>query len=291
VALKVFASAPVTGKGAGTFEFSWDRDRRLVGINVVDAHNLYLETLAELGIVGLVLLAVTLVAILVALAHRARGPDRVLYAALFSAALAWAVHAGVDWDWEMPVVTAWVFALGGAALGARGSARSGLVTGSRSRAPLAMALLVTAVTPALLLLSQGPLQRASAALDRGNCAQAEQEAMSSIGVLAVRPEPYQILGFCDIYDGRAQDAVAAMRKAVEHEPGAWEYHYDLAIADSYAGIDPRPAQAAAMRLDTGDPVVAQMAPVLRTDAPARWLATAENAYAKALVSGRLTRRQ
>lgn len=51
-------------------------------------------------------------------AARLGGPDRTLYAALFAAGLAWALHAGVDWDWQMPAVTLWVFALGGAALAA-----------------------------------------------------------------------------------------------------------------------------------------------------------------------------
>jgi Flp pilus assembly protein TadD len=151
-------------------------------------------------------------------------------------------------------------------------------------------LLVGAVTPALILLSQGPLQRAADALYHGNCNRAEHEALSSIGVLAVRPEPYQILGYCDISDGRTQDAVAAMHEAVYQEPGSWEFHYGLAIADAYAGIDPRPAQATAMRLDPGDPSVEQMAPVLRTDSPGRWLATARSAYAHTLASARLTRR-
>jgi hypothetical protein len=30
-----------------------------------------------------------------------------------------------------------------------------------------------------------------------------------------------------------------MRKAVQQEPGNWEYHRGLVIAESYAGIDPR----------------------------------------------------
>jgi O-Antigen ligase len=289
VALKGFVSAPVAGNGAGTYEFEWYR-HRLTKLPVVDAHNLYLETLTELGVIGLLLLAGTLAAILVALARRVSGPNRVVYAALFSAALAWAVHAAVDWDWEMPVVTAWVFAIGGAALGTGEAARSSPVTGARGRVPLAAALLVAAVTPALLMLSQAHLQRAADAFDRGSCARAEHEAVSSINVLAVRPEPYQILGYCDISDGRAQDAVAAMRKAVQQEPGSWEYHYGLAIAEGYAGIDPRPELATAVRLDPGEPLVQPLLPVLRTHSPAAWLAAVKHAYSATFASGRLTLR-
>lgn len=64
------------------------------------------SVLGELGIVGLVLIVVPILVILGAFAWRARGPDRVAGAALLGAGVGWAVHAGIDWDWEMPAVTA-----------------------------------------------------------------------------------------------------------------------------------------------------------------------------------------
>ena len=39
-----------------------------------------------------------------------------LFAAVFAVTLIWAVHAGVDWDWELPAVGFGVFALSGIAL-------------------------------------------------------------------------------------------------------------------------------------------------------------------------------
>lgn len=287
VALKAFSTEPLKGTGAGTYEFSSYRYRRTPD-TVVDAHNLYLETLSELGVVGLCLLAATLVAILVTLARRIRGPNRVVYAALFSAMVAWALHAGVDWDWEMPVVTAWVFAVGGAALARRNSVVGSRRTDMRGRVPLVVALLVAAVTPALLMLSQVHLQRAASAFEAGNCARAQSQAISSINVLAIRPEPYQILGYCDISDGRTQDAVAAMQEAVAQEPGSWEFHYGLAIAESYAGIDPRPELNTVLRLDPNDSLVDQLRPVLGTNSRAIWLATAKRAYSTISASGRLS---
>src|SRR5205085_1577702 len=50
---------PALGSGAGTFEQFWLRHRR-ISANARDAHSLYLETLAELGPLGLGLLAATL---------------------------------------------------------------------------------------------------------------------------------------------------------------------------------------------------------------------------------------
>ena len=51
-ALAAFRSQPLHGTGAGTFEFWWSRDARASEF-VVDAHSLYLEPLAELGLPGL----------------------------------------------------------------------------------------------------------------------------------------------------------------------------------------------------------------------------------------------
>jgi hypothetical protein len=135
----------------------------------------------------LLLLAGTLVTILVTLALRARGEHRVIYAALLSAGLASAVHAGIDWDWQMPVVTAWIFAVAGAALAGEASARRASALGPRVRGPLAVALLVVAATPVLLMLSEVHLQRAASAFQSGNCTRADSQAVASIDVLSIRP--------------------------------------------------------------------------------------------------------
>jgi O-Antigen ligase len=286
-ALDGFSTAPLLGTGAGTYEFSWYRYRRLKGLNVVDAHSLYVQTLSELGVVGLLLLLGAIVGIIAALARRIRGPNRVIYAALLGGVLAWAAHSAVDWDWQMPAVTAWVFAVGGAAL-ATGRRTPSAPAGQRARVPIAVALLITAVTPALLMLSQGHLDTAASAFQTGACNRVESASVAAINVLSVRAQPYQMLGYCDISDGRPQDAVAAMEKAVQAEPGYWQYHYGLSIAQAYAGEDPRPQLRTALRLDPGDPLMQEMSLALRRRTPAAWLSIARSAYASTFASGRLT---
>ena len=54
-ALDAFSTDPLTGIGPGTYEFWWAENGSLPGF-VRNAHTLYLETLAELGIPGLALL-------------------------------------------------------------------------------------------------------------------------------------------------------------------------------------------------------------------------------------------
>ncbi len=112
VAWHQFERTPMLGKGAGTFANTWAQYRPEQDF-VVDAHSLYLETLDELGIVGFLLLVGVIVAILIRTVGQARGPNRPLYAAVFALMLIWALHTGIDWDWEMPAVTLPFFALGG----------------------------------------------------------------------------------------------------------------------------------------------------------------------------------
>jgi O-antigen ligase len=90
---------PLGGTGAGTFaaDYTGYPPAR-------DAHSLYLQAFAELGVVGL-LLVLALVAVPLAVALR-RG------LAVPAAGLAvYAVAAGVDWDWQLPAVTVAALAL------------------------------------------------------------------------------------------------------------------------------------------------------------------------------------
>jgi hypothetical protein len=71
---------------------------------VRDAHSLPIETAAELGIVGLLALALFAGAVGWG-AARAYRLDPVATAGPIAALAAWSVHAGLDWLWELPAVT------------------------------------------------------------------------------------------------------------------------------------------------------------------------------------------
>jgi O-antigen ligase len=101
VARELDREEPLLGTGAGTFGDYW-LALRPIPSDVRDAHSLYLETLAELGPVGLALLLAALAPPAVA---TARAGSRPLVAAAAGAYAAFLLHAGIDWDWEMPAVT------------------------------------------------------------------------------------------------------------------------------------------------------------------------------------------
>lgn len=118
VAIDGFEANPLVGDGAGSFEYRFARDRD-VSEKVRDAHSLPLETLGELGVVGGALM-VLFVGALVAGVLRQRkrrtaltGPQVAAVAGGFGV---WAVHASVDWAWQMPVVTGLALILAASAL-------------------------------------------------------------------------------------------------------------------------------------------------------------------------------
>lgn len=239
IAIREFDQAKLRGGGAGTFELAWDRWRPTAD-DVKNAHSLYLETLGELGVVGLLSLLTTLGAILWAILRRMRAGHRPLYAAVLAATLAWIMGAGVDWHWQMPAVTVWLFAAGGA-VAASATRRPSLVGTPPMpvRFALAIPLILLAALPYAIYSSQAWLDRANAAFEHGNCPAASRDARSSISSLGSRPEPFELLGYCAIRGDRPRQAIRDLNNAIDRDPENWSFHYGLGLARGSAGLDPR----------------------------------------------------
>ena len=103
VALDVTAAHPLAGHGSGSFEVDWSRERTITE-GVRDAHSLIIETAAELGVVGLVLLGMFLGGV-AASVPRALRRDPVVAVGAVAALAAWLLHAQLDWLWEMPAAS------------------------------------------------------------------------------------------------------------------------------------------------------------------------------------------
>jgi hypothetical protein len=284
--LNTFSDAPLHGRGAGTWQTLWAQERP-VQFDATDGHSLYLEVLAELGIVGLALLGGFLVLVLFRSAALARGPNRPLYAAIFAAFLGWAVHAGVDWDWEAPALTIVPFVLAGAVLARpKGTPTSPPLT-SRARVGTGLLLLLAAVTPALILLSQSKVNSGARALEAGRWEQAAADGRKAVSMLPMRPEPYEILGYANMELDRPTLAVEAMRKAVEKDPNSWESHYFLGLAQASAGLDPRRELDEAYRLNPREPLTIDARQGFKSTKPADLAREARDARRRALSAGRL----
>jgi O-Antigen ligase len=132
-ALRVVAQQPLTGTGPGHADLRWkgpDHGSQLYAY----VHNEYLQVAAELGLVGLVLLATMLVAI-AWLLWRARptGRARATWAGVVAAAAAFAVHSGFDFVWHLPAIVVTVTLLVGLVLPAPGTASAHQVSAPAPR--------------------------------------------------------------------------------------------------------------------------------------------------------------
>jgi O-antigen ligase len=139
VALSQWQENMALGSGAGTFALYWLKEESPSA--VLDAHSLYVETLAELGPLGLVLLGVTLAVPIVAAVGARNDP---LVAGAAAAYVAFLVHAGLDWDWEMPAVTLVGLLCGIGVLVSTRRDDNQIRIGARARGGLAVIVLVIA---------------------------------------------------------------------------------------------------------------------------------------------------
>ena len=381
VALDGFDDSWLHGTGAGTYRLTWELDRPAPPVKMNDGHSLYLETLSELGVPGLLLVVLALGTLLVGGLLRLAGPERHAYAMFVAGGAMLCLHAGVDWDWEMPALFVWLFGAGGVALAARAGAprrkpvaaavaaepvvvarrRAGAIrtpeevaatapvarlrpgaaplkrtqdetsvpapadeprarreaassplrqrprpraqtapasrgaaraaaarrgaaretaarrgaarrTAARRRAAAtgdqagrfgemgrtarlvaALAVLLVAVTPALMAVSQLSINQATDAWAVRDCPTAIDAALTATERLGVRPEPWRILGYCDARLGQYELARRAMDAARARDPHNWQLAYGQAIVYGVSGKDALPYAREAVALNPLDP--------------------------------------
>lgn len=230
-AAESFETRPLIGRGAGSFEAWWAQHGSLPEF-VSDAHSLYLETLAELGLIGFALIA-ALVAMGLVLSfvrlRRASGEARVTAAALSAAFLAYAAAAGVDWMWEMTVVTVVaivVLALltGSGLLPPQGVARLPVLRGRLRVAVGAATVLIGALViygEAAPLLADARIVSSQRAVERGDTSTARQHALDARSLEPWASSPYLQLALIDEQSGNLRDARAWIVEAIDRDSANW----------------------------------------------------------------------
>jgi O-antigen ligase len=236
VAWREWKVDPVLGGGAGSYQRFWLRHRRN-DLPVRDAHSLYLETLAELGPLGLALLLCTLAVPFAAVGAARRNP---FAAGALGAYVAFLVHAGIDWDWEMPAVTLAALACGIALLlAARGAGERQLGTAPRIVGATAAALLGSV---ALLGLVGNHAELASAnALDAEQLHSAAEEAQQARRWEPWSGTPWRLLGESQLQAGDVERARTSFLRGITEDRGDWELWLDVALvsrgAERRAALD------------------------------------------------------
>jgi cytochrome c-type biogenesis protein CcmH/NrfG len=119
-------------------------------------------------------------------------------------------------------------------------------------------------------VSQARLVEGVKAYKAGDCATANAKARASIQALGNRPEPFEVIGYCDAQAGFPSEAEKAMRAAIQRDPANWEYRYALALVRAAGGRDPRSDVRAARRLNPREPRVRDALARLRPNDPQGW---------------------
>lgn len=118
VAWESWKEHPLTGTGAGTFQYTWLQDRPGVQ-GVKQVHNLYLEQGTETGLFAFLAL-MGFVAVLLGYTGKAvwrsRGERRLLLAGLVSALVVYLTSSVFEWHWYLPASTMFFFILAAVAV-------------------------------------------------------------------------------------------------------------------------------------------------------------------------------
>ncbi|MDP9259964.1 MAG: O-antigen ligase family protein [Actinomycetota bacterium] len=234
---------PLVGSGAGSYAAQWFRERPSP-VDATNAHQLYLETLAELGPLGLGLLLTALGAPLVAGWRARRHP---LMAGVLAAYVAFLVHAAADWDWQLAAVGLAGLACGATLLVMARGSRARAV-GTYGRAALAATAMVFSGFALWSLHGAYPLAQARNAVDNGQWVAAQNHARTAIGRIGGSSAvPWQLLGEAQTALRKPDAARVSLRVAVRRDPSSWEAWYDLAVVSH--GAERRTAANKALTLN------------------------------------------
>jgi hypothetical protein len=226
VAVDEFQRAPVLGQGPGSYEAAWAQHGNL-DLFVRDAHSLYLEMLAEVGVVGFVLLAGALTAGVVAGVVRTlalRGDERSAAAALVALVAAYLFEAGFDWMWELTVVSVVAFLGLGLLVGPATSPQPTAIAPPKAwpvRAALSAALVVLLTFQLVLLLAELKVRDSREAAEAGDPVGAVSAARAASALEPWASSPYLQLALAQELGGDEDAARDSIEEALERDRSDW----------------------------------------------------------------------
>jgi O-antigen ligase len=250
-AVAEFRRFPVHGGGAGSFESWWARHGSFAYF-VRDAHSLFVQTLAELGIIGLLLLVAMLVVALVTGVRRWRNAgaaDQGAIAALLGAFTVYLLGAAIDWMWELTIVTVVGIAVLGLLTGPATAPVDASPTGPGPpwrRRSLVLGLVVTAfaLTAAelVVLLADVEVGRSQADARAGRFGAARADAVAASKIEPWAGTPYLQLALVEESRGNLGAARRAAGRSITRDSADWRPWFVLSRIDTGLG---RYASAAA----------------------------------------------
>ena len=250
-AVDQWQTRPLLGRGAGTYE-AWWAEHGPIAHFIRDAHSLYLETLGELGLVGLLLLVGALGTALVAALRRlraSRDEERLVIAALVAAFVAYAAAAGFDWMWELTVVSVIGMTLLGLLVGPATAAgprlqeitEPSLGDTRRTRARFAAGVATVVVgwllicAQAIPFLSSVKISDSQAAARGGDLDAALRDAGAARQLQPWAATPHLQLALVEEEAGAHELAIVWIDRAIDRDPQNWRLWLVAARIETAAG--------------------------------------------------------
>lgn len=269
-AIDVFEEHPIEGAGAAGFGTAGLRFRDSHFVNRT-AHGYVPQTLADLGIVGL-LASLALLAVWLAAARRGVGAARPAGTAVFCVAIAYGIQGALDWTWFVPGPTVMALVAAGWLAGFDPGGRAAAAPSGRTRIALAVAVAALALAAAWSAWQpERADRRAEEALSlagAGDFDAALEDARSAQRIDPLALKPLFAEGAVLQRAGRIDDARAVFREAVREHPADAQAWLRLADFELYERDDPEAALVAVERALYLDPM-SFAAKKTSTDARAR----------------------
>lgn len=222
VALDTFADHPLLGSGAGTYRFEWTV-RRDIPVVTSDAHNFYLQNLAELGLPGGLIslgLAFALIWLGVVVWRRGLGRDGPV---MLAVAIALLFSFGFDWFWRLGDTAAllMLFAAWIASAEAVDPTRRRSEAGTGFRISAAIACWFAVVVLAVPAIADRYVEASADSVRSGHIEKAIDQANTALKFEPWNPEPHLQLGTIAESRGQTELALAEFERASELEPEDW----------------------------------------------------------------------
>jgi tetratricopeptide (TPR) repeat protein len=221
-ALSEFRAHPLNGGGAGSWGAWWLQHGSLPGIYTEYAHSLYLETLGELGIVGLLLLGAAVVVSVIGAVRSALVLASGEIAAAAACGIAFFAAAAYDWVWQLAGLAVVGVGMLGFALGAFPStrahawARSGVL-----RAVLALVAVAVIIPQYVVLAAGSHIDNSQTAFKARDMATARSEASAAKAIEPWAASPYLQLGLVSEAEGNFASAAQWLNEAISRSTRDW----------------------------------------------------------------------
>jgi O-Antigen ligase len=234
-AVSEFRAHPLNGGGAGSWQAWWLQHNSLKAASEF-AHSLYLESLGELGVIGLLLITAAVLTAVVGAVRSALALVSSEVAAAAACGLTFFVAATYDWVWQLAGVGMVGVGMLGVALGALPATRATAWGRVGMVRPAIAVLAVAAIIPQFVVLASGShLRNGQDAFFAGDAMSARSEFLAAKAIEPWAATPYLWLGLTAEGEGNLKVASRWLNDAISHSRRDYQLWLRAAIIETKRG--------------------------------------------------------